>query len=157
MNELIISWDSIIKALISGLGVYIIFPLVLMLRDAVIWKAVNTLILTDELYSTIRSYAIRSQIWNHKFADKKVSIRSSDGITLYFVEEKSASKEEYNNYVAEQDKLLSLINKDQQYIARKKALLNLVITNYKQQFNNPISKLVDDELEVQKQRYNDSI
>ena len=63
-----ITWATILKVLIAGIGTYVVFPAALILRDYLLWKFINAYILNETLMKHIREYATIITIWNNNFA-----------------------------------------------------------------------------------------
>jgi hypothetical protein len=57
-----ITWATIFKVLVVGIGTYVVFPVALILRDYLLWKFINAYILNETLMKNIREYAIRITI-----------------------------------------------------------------------------------------------
>lgn len=51
-----ITWGAIGKVLLAGLATYVLLPGVLILRDSILWRLINTFILTGDLQIKIRRY-----------------------------------------------------------------------------------------------------
>ncbi|MDH3343124.1 MAG: hypothetical protein OEM07_05320, partial [Gammaproteobacteria bacterium] len=85
-----LTWGTIGKLLVTGLGTYVIFPAILILRDFLLWKFINIFILNKKLREQIRTYATRRSIWNSAFA-VDVQIDNKDGKTCYQIDGKEIS------------------------------------------------------------------
>ena len=133
-----ITWSAIGKLLLAGLGTYVLLPAILILRDYILWKLVNTFILNEKLRRKVKSLAIFMQLWNENYA-KDVKINSENNKTTYFVGGEELTSEEFKSYREKEDKLKSQIEEAQLYIKRKSNFLNWLLKHYKQDATNPIN------------------
>jgi hypothetical protein len=121
-----ITWSAILKVMIAGLATYVLLPAALILRDMLLWKLINTLILNDGLRKKIRDYALKADEYNVKYSGEHKFEGDEFENGLDFL---SASQKAQNEI---QDLRL--------YINRKSRFLNWLLVHYKQEFDNPIQE-----------------
>lgn len=146
MNEFDISTSAIIKIVISGVFIYLIAPLLLIMRDMFILKIIEKFILTESLSFDIRM--CESDRWylnNNYQKQRKIKLPVSGVNKICELDGKEVSEEEYNNY---ESGLEMHRNRFQILDAKINSKHNLVFwltKHYKQDgFESPIPKWRED-------------
>lgn len=135
-----ISWAVIGKIIISTSGVYILLPILLIIRDILLWKAICRLLLTRRLKDKIKRYSLMVYEWNTQHTVK--SIVNGDG---YFIDGRNVTKEKFMEHDKRGDYLRSEINELDLYINSKSQIVGQLLKHYKHDAKNPINNLIDAE------------
>jgi len=101
MEQFDISLIAILKIVLTGIFIYIIAPLLLVVRDMLLLKSIEKWILTSELSFDI--HLCESDRWylNNKYQKKRaIKIPVSGGESQYELDGEQVSKEEYDEYEA---------------------------------------------------------
>ncbi len=133
-----ITWATIGKILLAGIGTYVIFPAALILRDFLLWKFINAFILNEALMKNIREYAIRVNIWNNNFA-VKTSMQLKDTDVLYTIDGEKVSVKKWKEHHDGSDNLAKLMQENKLYIDRKSNFLDWILKHYNQERSDPIN------------------
>src|SRR5690606_18558788 len=138
--ELTIGWGTIAKLLLAGIGTYVLIPAFLVVRDWLLWKAIEKFILTDRLRALITMRA--NDVWylNNKYNYQRQVKMGQDG-SKYYLNDIEASWEEFNNVNAALECHSNRADVAGTNIVWKRNLLNWLLRHYKQEGDsNPIVK-----------------
>ncbi|MGW9067015.1 hypothetical protein ACWGPO_23260 [Achromobacter animicus] len=143
MEELI-TWSAIGKVMVAGIGVYIVQPLLLVLRDEVLWRAIDRWLLTAELKVKINQFLEIEEnfstgpiVWEET--------RSYEDEPTYSIDGKPVSKEDYEHsqYVAK--RMGRQLGELRAFIDRRRKRLGWLLMHYKQPSgDNPIDALMEE-------------
>lgn len=109
-----ITWESIFRILAVGMGTYIFLPLLLIIRDMLLWKVITTCLLSKKLRESIKQYALLVHRWNTKYTVKA----KHDG-SGYFLGEEQITKAQFSEYLEHMDTTSDKINELDLYIQLK--------------------------------------
>jgi hypothetical protein len=137
---------AIFKVIVAALATYTVLPVFLILRDYLIWKLIGVYILNDNLRSKLKQFVFLTSEWNIKYC-KNATRTDKDGIEVYVIDGQPASKGEFDQYLADMDRVSKLINELDLFINRKSRFLNWMLKHYKQEGSNPIQAWKEKELE----------
>ena len=146
-----ITWASIIKVLIAGIGTYVVFPAALILRDYLLWKFINAYILNETLMKNIREYATRITIWNNNFS-VNTTMKMEDGKMGYTIDGELVPLKKWKEHYDSRDGLEKMMQENKLYIDRKSNFLTWMLKHYKQDESNPINDWFKKEIEANKER-----
>lgn len=138
--ELTIGWGTIAKLLLAGIGTYVLIPAFLVVRDWLLWKAIEKFILTDRLRALITMRA--NDVWylNNKYNYQRQVKMGQDG-SKYYLNDIEVSWEEFNNVNAAIEFHSNRADVAGTNIVWKSNLLNWLLRHYKQEGDsNPIVK-----------------
>lgn len=138
--ELTIGWGTIAKLLLAGIGTYVLIPAFLVVRDWLLWKAIEKFILTDRLRALITMRA--NDVWylNNKYNYQRQVKMGQDG-SKYYLNDIEVSWEEFNNVNAAIEFHSNRADVAGANIVWKSNLLNWLLRHYKQEGDsNPIVK-----------------
>lgn len=138
--ELTIGWGTIAKLLLAGIGTYVLIPAFLVVRDWLLWKAIEKFILTDRLRALITMRA--NDVWylNNKYNYQRQVKMGPDG-SKYYLNDIEVSWEEFNNVNAAIEFHSNRADVAGTNIVWKSNLLNWLLRHYKQEGDsNPIVK-----------------
>ncbi len=141
-----LTWSAILKVLVAGLGTYTLLPLFLILRDFLLWKVIGAYILNSDLRSKLKQFVYLANEWNTKYCKKAVR-SNKDGNEVFIIDGQPVTKDEFDKYLSESDKMSETINELDLFINRKSRFLDWMLQHYKQQGSNPIQEWKDKELE----------
>ena len=138
--EIEVSWLTVLKVVAAGAFTYVVLPVLLVLRDALLWKVVDIFILNKKLSEKIMEYASESWVLDNRYSKVPTSfIRGSD--TVYLMGDDPVSEEMFNTYRKERERRVEIVEGLSLYIDRRSNLLNWLIRHYKQDgASNPIPK-----------------
>ncbi len=148
--EINLSIWTLLNVALVAVGTYVFLPLFLVLRDFLLWQAIDRFVITEALTSKINLYPKLVTEWNSKFVGN-VSVSSGDGKTIYKINEEEVSKESYDEYRKERDHLQGVMNQTIWYIQRRSNLVAWLLRHYKQESDNPIKKMHEAALEREKE------
>lgn len=141
MDE-IITWANIGKLIVAGISVYVIQPLLLVARDAVLWTAIDKWILTGDLKERINEFL---QLEEEKEDGPKVTgvDMFEDGKGIYTIDGKIVNKEEYDQLRAKWKASARRVAICRNVIDTKRQRLGWLIRHYKQpEVENPIDRML---------------
>src|SRR5690625_2598269 len=125
-----ITWPTIFKVMIAGLGTYILLPAFLVFRDAVLWWAINRYVLNDQAQINVKRYVELHNEWNSDHAGKRVS--TEDG-------------EKFDRHFNRSEHIRSELRKLQIDLDRRAKFLNWILKHYNQEPVDPINEWRKDE------------
>ena len=134
-----LSWGAIAKVMLAGLGTYILLPAFLVLRDAVLWMAINKYILTGDLQGKVRRYAELQHKWNTEYAGK-VNISSSEEGVTYTFKGQNISVEQWQQHSKSSELVRSELRDLKLNIDRKAKFLKWLLKHYQQEAVDPINE-----------------
>jgi len=140
-----LTWGTIFKVLVAGLGTYTLLPAFLILRDFILWKLIGAYILNADLRAKLKQYVYLANKWNTEFC-KQATRSNKDGKTVFVIDGEPSSQEEFNKYLSDSERLSKQINELDLFIGRKSRFLDWMLQHYKQQGSNPIQDWKDKEL-----------
>ncbi|MCL1056906.1 hypothetical protein L2729_02730 [Shewanella gelidimarina] len=135
-----LTWASVLKVVIAGVGTYILLPAFLILRDLLIWKLITTCILTKKLRNSVKQYAHLVHKWNSIYTVKAV-----EGKSGYVLGGTSVDKAKFDDHINKMDIVSDKINDLDLYIKRRSRLLGLMLEHYKHKGINPIPEWLEKE------------
>lgn len=101
MEQFDISLIAILKIVLTGIFIYVIAPLLLVVRDMLLLKSIEKWILTSKLSFDINICESDRWYLNNKYQKKRaIKIPVSGGESQYELDGEQVSKEEYDEYEA---------------------------------------------------------
>ena len=141
-----ISYSAIFKVVISGVFVYVIFPLLLALRDLVLLKTIEKLILTDELHSYLRICESDRWFLNNKYNKKQGIDFTENETAVYTLDGEEVSTDAYNSYISGYNLHYNRFIKLDSFVNLRHNLIIFLTKHYKSEdFKSPIPNLRDKE------------
>jgi hypothetical protein len=135
-----ISWVSIGKVLVSFLGVYLVLPFLLLIRDLLLWKVICKVCLTKGLRNDVRRRAMFAYEWNTKHA-VKMELNGNG----YFIDGKAVTQKEFHKHEDRGDFLSSEISQLDLTINARSKIVGLLIKHYKHDAKNPVGDWMESE------------
>lgn len=140
MEQFDISTSAIVKIVLSGIFIYLIAPILLVLRDMILLKIIEKWILTGSLNFEVG--ICESDRWhlNNKYQKKmQIKIPVSGGATQYEIDGEKVSAENYNNHEAGLNMHSNRFYRLDAKINSRQNLIFWLTKHYKQDgFTNPI-------------------
>lgn len=133
-----ISWAAIFKVTAAGLFSYVVFPILLVIRDLLLHKAIGTLILTKGLTNLIvMCESDRFQLKNN--FNKNMSLHMSTESTTYKLDGVEVSEKEYLEYEKNRNFHINRFELANSKIGLRHNLITWLTQHYKlEKSTNPI-------------------
>ena len=143
-----ITWLSIFKVFLVGIGTYILIPAILMVRDNLIWLFIKKFIINEKFNADLRKYAFLQVQWNERCvsSDAIKGELSQDGFSI---NGNSFKKDEFGQHFIDFFKVQDELNRLNLVVVRKSRKLDLLLFHYKQIYENPIKSIIDSEIKAQ--------
>jgi len=143
--DLQISWETIFKLAFAGAITYVIAPALLVLRDLVLWKIIEILILNDKLRLDVELWAsARWMIQNVLNKKPGFSLDRKGTPTSYSLDDQNVSKEAFDKYLDERRVYEERVTTLGPKIQFKSNLVSWLLRHYKQEGeSNPVSELIN--------------
>jgi hypothetical protein len=145
--DLQISWETLGKLTLAGVGTYVLAPALLVLRDIVLWKVIRRFVLNDKLYRQIQMRA--NDVWylNNRYNYSR-SIEDSTSGTKYFLNDTEVSEMEFQKISDAISFHGKRADRAAAEIRWKSNLLNWLLRHYSQENSaNPIPNWESEALE----------
>lgn len=137
--ELTIGWGVIAKVMVAGIGTYVLLPAILVVRDWLLWKAIERFILTSRLRTLISMRA--NDIWhlNNKYNyERKLEV--GPGGARYFLNGIEVDEKQYSDVNSAIELHSTRANSAGAEITWKSNLIDWLLRHYKQEGDaNPIT------------------
>jgi len=138
-----ISWATIGKLVIAGLATYVLLPLALVVRDWLLRKTIQKIVLTQNCKKKITELA-----WLERQLDKHYSQPSGggwkDGEEFYRIGEKIVPQHEYLKYCGKQHEIMSRLKILELELHNRSSVMAWVFHRYKQAEPNPVPQWVEE-------------
>ncbi|WP_255987363.1 hypothetical protein [Chitinolyticbacter albus] len=146
MEQLDISTSAIVKVALSGIFIYLIAPILLLLRDMILLKIIEKFILTGSLHFDIGLCESDRWYLNNKYQKKRrMKILVSGGAPQFEIDGEQVSAEDYENYESGLNMHLNRFNLLDAKINSRQNLVFWLTKHCKQDgFTNPIPSLRDE-------------
>ncbi|MFA0709534.1 hypothetical protein AB4653_27875, partial [Vibrio sp. 10N.222.48.A3] len=93
MEILDVSWTAITKLILSGIGLYIIAPILLTLRDLLITKLIERFLLSQTIRDSIHMCEADRWLIDHKYNEPVIMDRGQ-----HYIGKKKVTEKQYENY-----------------------------------------------------------
>lgn len=149
-----ISWETIFRLLLAGIVTYVIAPALLVLRDLVLWKIIEVLILNDKLRVDVELWAsARWMLQNVLNKKPGFSLDSQGAPTSYSLDGKTVPKEAFDKYFNERRVYEERVTTLGPKLQFKNNLVGWLLRHYKQEGEqNPVSELINATIEDTERR-----
>lgn len=148
-----ISLGTLFKLAAAALGTYFLFPLVLVVRDMLLWLLIDKFVLTDNVYEKVSRYANDVEVWNRRFAKKwSMNFTPEAGLKRY-IDGEEISEESWKQYERERERMEKRIEENRWYIQKRTNLINWLLKHYRQDQDNPIPRWIEKEADRAKKRH----
>jgi hypothetical protein len=149
-----ISWMALLKIMGAGAFSFLLLPLLLVIRDLLLHKAIGKWILTDDLDQLIRLCEHDRWLLNNKY-NKKISYTLD--YSSHKINNKEVTKEEYNEYVRGQEAHSKRYEYANSKILLKHNLITWLTKHYKlADGGNPIPSLRETYYKLAESHQNDT-
>lgn len=146
----LVSWSAILKVVAAGIAVYVIQPLLLVIRDAVLWRAIERWILNKDLDIWIAKAVADEESLKtfpeliHADYSQKVPVFKHDGLVVPQQVHESVERAQQST----KSRLLSMYAR----IDSRKRRLDWILRHYKQPTEeNPIVERLRQERELREE------
>ncbi|MCX8958343.1 hypothetical protein EHW65_14100 [Erwinia psidii] len=141
--ELTISLSTIVSAGLGFLGVYILMPIALILRDQLIIFYINRYVITDDFWIKLRICTQDKAYFNEKFR-KSTSVAFGSTGNTYTIDGLAFSEAEFNHYESGRKLHLDRMTRLDQEILTKCNLLKWINRHFKMEAN--FIKTIDEQV-----------
>lgn len=146
----LVSWSAILKVVLAGIAVYVIQPMLLVIRDAVLWKAIERWILNNDLDIWIAKAVADEETMKtfpklmHADFTQEVPVFKHDGVMVPRLVYETTERNHRNT----RSRLLSMYSR----IDSRKRRLDWILRHYKQPTEeNPIVARLRQEREIREE------
>ncbi|WP_445000954.1 hypothetical protein [Halomonas mongoliensis] len=139
-----ISWATIGKVMLVGIGTYILLPAFLVVRDAVLWWVINRYILTGQAQLNVRRYVELAHEWNAEHVGNTRVVSDEKG-SKHFINGNEVTPEVFNRHFSRSDEIRKDLRKLKIDLDRRAKLLKWMLKHYQQESIDPINEWKKDE------------
>lgn len=134
-----ITWAAVGKVMLAGIGTYIFLPAFLVLRDVVLWWAINRFILNKKAQVNVRRYVNLVNEWNTKYAGYS-SISSDETGSRYTVNGQIVTEGDFIKCLNREDVVLRELRALKVDLDRRARFLRWLLKHYHQDIIDPINE-----------------
>lgn len=132
-----VSWGSISKIAVAGMASYVFFPVLMTLRDAILWLIIDRAIFTSKKKSMVASFCL-DRAWIDHAGLTPFRVRGSGELTKYYLADREVEPEVFfSQHEAWKRKSISTA-KQSVRIQRLEKTVDRLLKYFKQEEDNPV-------------------
>lgn len=136
-----LTWGEIIRIVLVGLGVYLLLPLLLALRDFLVWRGITQFLLNQKFRSEVAQYVFLRNKWNAQFAGE-YRIDFEKEPTEYFIRDQIVSKDEWEEFDKRSERLSKSLKEKRLFLDRRRMLVKALLKHYRSEDFDPVSSMI---------------
>ncbi len=137
----LITWGSIGKLAIAGIGLYVIQPLLLAGRDELLWKAIDKWILTGELQQKINELMATEEALEE--GPHVSGLEYVGGRAIYTLDGEIVTKEAYDLFQSRAKSIRTSLVSLRHFIDSRRRRIGWLLRHYKQpEVDNPVDAMI---------------
>lgn len=135
--EVELAWSSLLK--IMGLGVltYVVAPLLMTIRDSILWWVINKLIFTKKVRIVVAEYAL-DKSWLDCADILPFRVRGSNDEQKFYLNEREVTPELWFHQKEHWEKTSEKVAKQQVYLNSLEKRIDRLLQHYKLEDVNPV-------------------
>lgn len=137
--EIQIAWLTIFKIASMGAITYVLAPVLLVIRDSILWWAIRTLIITEKARDVLGRYCL-DKAWIDEGYNTPFGIYGSEENQKFFLGSKEVSLEVFFNQKEHWERLTKSTTEQWQYLQSLEKRIDRILKYYKQEEENPLRK-----------------
>jgi hypothetical protein len=140
MDELI-TWTGIGKLIFAGVTIYVIQPLLLVCRDAVLWLAIDRWLLDDKLHHSVHDFALAES--DLAELPKSSESRWENGVLTNKLDGRIVSPQDIIDHATNWEAAAKRLDTSRAVIRSRRRRLEWLLRHYKQpDQTNPVDSLL---------------
>lgn len=135
--EIKLAWSSLFKIFAMGLLTYVIAPILLTIRDAVVWWAIYRFLYTNKVRKVMSDYCI-DRAWVDHAGLTPFKIRGTSEEPKFYLGERQVEKNTFFEQTELWTKLAAQTEEQDVYLKNIEKRIDRLLKHYKQEESNPL-------------------